>query len=170
MKKEPPWRVCGYWHWCYHGDSHLVAMAAEDGSRGERGWVSGSMGTRVYNAWKKGADSLWRYLDGDGVMATNCWSGHGLLRGLETVSCIPKWLKVTNDGGSTVVLLRQQRRAIKDTWKKINDKVYHFDGDGKLKSDGFLDDMYYCGEDGLCTDGLAEAGNRQMAIITTTTA
>ena len=34
------------------------------------------------------------------------------------------------------------------SWAKINDKWYHFDGNGRMETGWILDDMYYTGDDG----------------------
>ena len=56
------------------GTLSLTAFAAEGWSQSGSQWVYyDSYGDRVYNTWKKGADNKWRYLDGDGVMASRNW-------------------------------------------------------------------------------------------------
>ena len=137
------------------GTATLSAMAAEGWKQESNGWVYlDSHGDRVYNAWKKGADNLWRYLDGDGVMATNCWVDTDYYVDGDGIMYTEKWLKVTNDEGEYEwYYFGSSGKAIKDTWKKINDKWYHFDDDGKLEVGWILDDMYYCGEDGVMRTG-----------------
>ena len=39
------------------------------------------------------------------------------------------------------------------SWAKINDKWYHFDGNGRMETGWILDDMYYTGDDGVMRTG-----------------
>ena len=51
-----------------------TVMAAEGWAQEGNNWVYyNASGSRVYNAWRKGGDNLWRYLDSNGVMAVSSW-------------------------------------------------------------------------------------------------
>ena len=52
----------------------MTALAAEGWAQEGNSWVYyNASGSRVYNAWRKGGDGCWRYLDSYGVMASNAW-------------------------------------------------------------------------------------------------
>ena len=58
------------------GWQHFRLWQHRDGRRKITRWVYyDSNGNKVYNEWKKGADGQWRYLNGEGCMATNAWAG-----------------------------------------------------------------------------------------------
>lgn len=137
------------------GAASLTAMASEGWVQENSGWVYyDSHGDKVYNTWKKGADNLWRYLDGDGQMAINSWVDSDYYVDGDGIMYTDKWLKVTNeDGEYEWYYFGSSGKCIKDTWKKIDDKWYHFEDDGKLETGWILDDMYYCGEDGVMKTG-----------------
>ena len=56
----------------------MTALAAEGWAQEGNSWVYyNASGSRVYNAWRKGGDGCWRYLDSYGVMASNAWVDDG---------------------------------------------------------------------------------------------
>ena len=57
------------------GTATISALAAAGWAQSGSSWVYyDSNGNKIYNTWKKGADNQWRYLNGEGVMATNARS------------------------------------------------------------------------------------------------
>ena len=53
----------------------MEALAAEGWAMSGNTWVyMDQYGNRVTNEWRKGADNLWRYLNGNGEMAVSCWA------------------------------------------------------------------------------------------------
>ena len=65
-----------------------------------------------------------------------------------------QWLKVTDEDGNQVwYYFGSTGKAIKDNWKKIDDKWYHFDSDGRMETGWIEDDMYYCNASGEMLTG-----------------
>ena len=137
------------------GTLSLTAFAAEGWSQSGSQWVYyDSYGDRVYNTWKKGADNKWRYLDGDGVMATSTWVEDEYYVDANGIMYTDQWLKVTDEDGNQVwYYFGSTGKAIKDNWKKIDDKWYHFDSDGRMETGWIEDDMYYCNASGEMLTG-----------------
>ena len=137
------------------GSLSMTAMAAEGWSQSGSQWIYyDSNGDRVYNTWKKGADNQWRYLDSDGVMATNTWVEDDYYVDADGVMYTDQWLKVTDeDGNQEWYYFSSTGKAIKDNWKKIDDKWYHFDSDGRMETGWIEDDMYYCNASGEMLTG-----------------
>lgn len=133
----------------------MRVLAAEGWAQSNGSWVYyDANGSLVYNDWKKGADNQWRYLNGEGQMAVSEWvdgeyyvDGNGLM-------LTNKWIKVTTDSGEYEwYYFGSSGKKIADTWKKIDDKWYHFDNDGRMELGWILDDLYYTGEDGVMRTG-----------------
>ena len=137
------------------GMATVPAMAAEGWSQEGGNWVYyDANGSKVYNEWKKGADNLWRYLNGSGVMAVNDWVDSEYYVDSNGIMLTDKWLKLTdNDGEYEWYYFGSSGKMIDDTWKKIDDKWYHFDGSGRMELGWILDDMYYTGTDGVMRTG-----------------
>ena len=137
------------------GLAAFPAMAAQGWAQENNTWVYyDSNGNKVYNEWKKGADGQWRYLNGEGYMATNTWADSNYYVDSNGIMITDKWLKTTSDGGEEEwYYFGSTGKTIDDTWKKINDKWYHFDGNGRMEKGWILDDMYYTGNDGVMRTG-----------------
>ena len=117
------------------GLAAFPAMAAQGWAQENSSWVYyDSNGNKVYNEWKKGADGQWRYLNGEGYMAVNAWADSDYYVDSNGIMVTDKWLKTTSDGGEEEwYYFGSSGKTIDDTWKKINDKWYHFDGNAPLK-------------------------------------
>lgn len=137
------------------GLAAFPAMAAQGWAQENSSWVYyDSNGNKVYNEWKKGADGQWRYLNGEGYMAVNAWADSDYYVDSNGIMVTDKWLKTTSDGGEEEwYYFGSSGKTIDDTWKKINDKWYHFDGNGRMETGWILDDMYYTGDDGVMRTG-----------------
>lgn len=137
------------------GGVTISAMAAEGWVQSGNNWIyNDSNGNRVYDTWKKGADNQWRYLGGDGVMAISSWVDSDYYVDSNGIMLTDKWLKLTDDDGEYEwYYFGSSGKKINDTWKKIDDKWYHFDGDGRMETGWILDDMYYTGADGVMRTG-----------------
>lgn len=137
------------------GTATVSAMAAEGWSQSGSSWVYyDANGNREYNAWKKGNDNQWRYLDGDGVMSTSTWVDSDYYVDGNGIILTDKWLKLTNDnGGYDWFYFGSTGKMMSDAWKKIDNKWYHFDGDGRMELGWILDNMYYTGTDGVMRTG-----------------
>lgn len=137
------------------GTATMTAMAAEGWKQSGNNWVYyDANGDHVYNAWKKGADNQWRYVDGNGVMATNTWVDTDYYVDNNGIILTDKWLKLTNDdGGYEWYYFGSSGKMMSDAWKKIDNKWYHFDGDGRMELGWILDNMYYTGTDGVMRTG-----------------
>ena len=63
-------------------------------------------------------------------------------------------MKLTNDDGEYEwYYFGSSGKMMSDAWKKIDNKWYHFDGDGRMELGWILDDMYYTGTDGVMRTG-----------------
>lgn len=117
-----------------------------------------SYGSMVTDAWRKGVDDKWRYLNGSGYMAVNSWTSDGYYVDGNGIMVTDKWLKLSESyNGSTDgdrwYYFPTNGKAVMDTWRKINNKWYFFDTDGSMQTGWVDDDMYYCGEDGAAKVG-----------------
>lgn len=126
-----------------------TGMAQENSS-----WVYyDSNGNKVYNNGKReltasGDTERRRY------MAVNAWADSDYYVDSNGIMVTDKWLKTTSDGGEEEwYYFGSSGKTIDDTWKKINDKWYHFDGNGRMETGWILDDMYYTGDDGVMRTG-----------------
>ena len=137
------------------GLAAFPAMAAQGWAQENNTWVYyDSNGNKVYNEWKKGADGQWRYLNGEGCMTTNAWADSNYYVDSNGIMITDKWLKTTSDGGEEEwYYFGSTGKTLDDTWKKISDKWYHFDGNGRMEKGWILDDMYYTGDDGVMRTG-----------------
>jgi len=137
------------------GLAAFPAMAAQGWAQENNTWVYyDSNGNKVYNEWKKGADGQWRYLNGEGCMTTNAWADSNYYVDSNGIMVTDKWLKTTSDSGEEEwYYFGSTGKTLDDTWKKISDKWYHFDGNGRMEKGWILDDMYYTGDDGVMRTG-----------------
>ena len=138
------------------GTATLSAMAAEGWAQSGSSWAYyDSNGNRVYNAWKKGNDNQWRYLDGDGVMAVNAWVDSDYYVDSNGIMLTEKWLKLPGNAADEYewYYFGSSGKVITDAWKKIDNKWYHFDDDGRMETGWILDNMYYTGSDGVMRTG-----------------
>ena len=137
------------------GTATISALAAEGWAQSGSSWVYyDSNGNQVYNTWKKGADNQWRYVNGEGVMATNAWVDSDYYVDSNGIILTDKWLKLTNDEGEYEwYYFGSSGKMMTDAWKKIDNKWYHFSGDGRMELGWILDDMYYTGTDGVMRTG-----------------
>ena len=137
------------------GSASMSAIAAQGWTQSGSDWIYyDTNGDRVYDTWKKGGDNLWRYLNGDGVMATSSWVDSDYYVDGDGVMYTDKWLKLTDeDGEQEWYYFGNSGKVIKDNWKKIDDKWYHFDEDGRLEMGWIDDNTYYCGTDGVMVTG-----------------
>lgn len=136
--------------------SYAAGWKMEDGA-----WIyEDSSGAVVVNEWKRGADNLWRYLDGSGRMAVNSWvdgeyyvdeNGIMVSNGWRQLEAESSYYNDRDDLRWYYFL--ESGKVVKDTWKKINDKWYHFGSDGAMDTGWTDENMYYCGEDGSALIG-----------------
>ena len=118
-----------------------TVWAAEGWTQEGSSWVYyDSDGRKVTNTWRKGADNLWRYLDGSGNMALNSWVDDEYYVDSNGIMVTDQWQKIAvNDSrisstGYAWYYLGSSGKMISDTWKKINDKWYLFDNDGVMQT------------------------------------
>lgn len=137
----------------------MTSMAAAGWAMENGKWVYyDSYGYRITDDWKKGADDQWRYLNSYGEMAVDCWVDEDYYVDSNGIMVAGKWLQLDcNESGETGELnwyyFSTNGKAVKEAWKKIDDKWYHFDEDGAMET-GWLDDnMYYAGESGAALVG-----------------
>lgn len=144
-----------------------VSAHAEGWEQLGSNWIyKDANGQRITNEWRKGADGKYRWLDSAGDMARDQWvdfdkyyvdsDGIYVESGWKKIK--DHWYYFTSNG-----------KPAKETWKKIDNKWYYFDDEGKMGVGWLLDNMYYCGEDGvmhtgwhrlLSPDSDGEEGNR----------
>lgn len=140
----------------------MNVMAAEGWVMESGHWVYyESNGNRATNTWKKGADNLFRYVDGNGQMVLNSWVDDMYYVDANGILTTDKWLKLRPSGWTSYdddeygwFYFGSSGKALSDTWKKINDKWYYFDDIGMMQT-GWLEDTYYlgAGEDGVMRTG-----------------
>jgi glucan-binding YG repeat protein len=114
------------------GAATLTSYAAEGWQQSGNSWIYvDNNGNKVTNTWKKGADNLWRYLDSQGNIASNCWVDDEYFVESTGIMATDKWLKLTGDQGEYEwYYFSSSGKVITDAWKKIDNKWYHFNGDG----------------------------------------
>lgn len=137
----------------------VTSLAAEGWAKSGDNWVYyNSSGDLIRDAWRKGADNKWRYLNGSGEMAINEWVDDDYYVDSNGIMVSDKWLKIESDDDDAVdgykwYYLGSNGKMASDTWKKIDSKWYHFDDDGEMEIGWILDDMYYCGDNGVMQTG-----------------
>lgn len=69
---------------------------------------------------EKGADNQWRYLNGEGVMATNAWVESDYYMDSNGIMLTDKWLKLTGDQGEYEwYYFSSSGKVITDAWKRL---------------------------------------------------
>lgn len=140
------------------GAAGISAYAASGWTQEGNNWVYlDSQGNKVCNVWKKGADNLDRYLNSSGVMAVESWIDDTYYVDANGIMVSNKWLKLadtsnTETGYTWYYFLASGKRA-EDAWKKIDNKYYFFDDDGKMQTGWVDDNTYYCKESGEMVTG-----------------
>lgn len=132
-----------------------MTVLAEGWSGSGNSWVYyDQYGNKVYNEWRKGGDNQWRYLNGEGQMATDAWVDSEYYVNSDGIMLMDQWLKLAGeDGEYEWYYFTSSGKMITDNWKKIDDKWYHFDSSGRVEMGWILDDMYYTGTDGVMRTG-----------------
>ncbi len=141
--------------------SGMISLAAGWANENGRWVYYDNSGAFVTNEWKKGADNLWRYLDGNGQMATSCWVDDSYYVDENGIMVAGKWLQLNYDSGGMTdepswYYFNDSGKAVVDAWKKINNKWYHFDTVGAMETGWIEDNMYYMGSDGAAMTGWAK--------------
>ena len=103
--------------------------------------------------WRKGADDKWRYLNSYGVMATKEWVDNDNYYVDEQGLIVEGWKQLSDEGKSYWAYFQPGGKAVKVAWKKIGDKQYYFDENGKMLTGWILDNNYYTKEDGSMATG-----------------
>lgn len=143
------------------GTATFSSWAAEGWAQSGSSWVYyDSNGNKLTDAWKKGADNLWRYLDGYGVMAVNSWVDGNYYVDSNGILVTDKWQKLNNgwnnyDNEYHWYYFGSTGKALTDTWKKIGDKWYYFNEDSEMQT-GWIENeeyRYFAGEDGAMKTG-----------------
>lgn len=109
-----------------------------------------SSNNRLKEAWRKGADGKYRWLDSSGEMAKNAWVDSNTYYVDENgIYVYSSWKKIKDawyhfgDNG----------KAAKEVWQNIDKKWYYFNEEGHMLTGWILDDMYFCAEDGHMLTG-----------------
>lgn len=121
-------------------------------------WVyKDNQGSKVYNTWKKGADNLDRYLNSSGIMQVDSWVENTYYVDSNGIMVAGKWLKLADSSsaetGYTWYYFQTSGKRVEDSWKKIDNKYYYFDDDGKMQTGWVDDNLYYCTADGQMLTG-----------------
>lgn len=135
----------------------MEALAAEGWAMSGNTWVyMDQYGNRVTNEWRKGADNLWRYLNGNGEMAVSCWADEDYFVDSNGIMVANKWVKTRSYyGGDEDVwfYFGNSGKVVKDGWKKIDGRNYLFDSEGVMQTGWTEDNLYYLGSDGAMKTG-----------------
>ena len=135
----------------------MEALAAEGWAMSGNTWVyMDQYGNRVTNEWRKGADNLWRYLNGNGEMAVSCWADEDYFVVSNGIMVANKWVKTRSYyGGDEDVwfYFGNSGKVVKDGWKKIDGRNYLFDSEGVMQTGWTEDNLYYLGSDGAMKTG-----------------
>lgn len=135
--------------------TYAAAGWAQSGST----WVYyDNNGSKVTNAWKKGADDKYRYLNGRGEMTVNSWVDDQYYVDANGIMIADQWIQLgANSSGSTEgtgwYYFTGNGKVTATSWKKINNKWYYFGDDGQMQVGWILDNMYYTLEDGTMLTG-----------------
>ena len=100
------------------GTVTYTSYAAEGWQQSGTNWVyTDANGNKITNEWRKGADNLWRYLNGQGIMAVNSWADDDYYVDGNGIMVTNKWMKL----------------PVKNpNWDEQNDLVwYYFSNSGK---------------------------------------
>lgn len=140
------------------GTAGITAMAAAGWVQEGNNWAYyNAAGNRQYNVWQQGNDGLWRYINGNGVMAVDTWvDGDDYYVDANGIMVAGKWLQVTNadnPSGYDWYYFNSTGKCIKERWEQINGSWYYFDSNGVMQTGWILDDMYYCDESGVMQTG-----------------
>lgn len=137
-----------------------IASQAAAGWAMENGkWVYyDNSGNLVTDDWKRGADDQWRYLDSYGEMAVDRWVDDSYYVDSNGIMVTGKWLQLDYDhngdtDGENWYYFTENGKAATDSWKKINNKWYHFNTEGAMETGWIDDNMYYGGSDGAALIG-----------------
>ena len=143
----------------------IPSFAATSGwaTEGDSWCYLDAQGNKVTNVWKKGADNLQRYLNGNGEMAVNTWVDNTYYVDIYGVRVTNRWIYTeagtdnapNSEGGW--YYLDAAGKAVSDGWKTINNKKYYFDSDGTMQYGWYTDgsDTYYLGDE---NNGAAATG------------
>ena len=117
-----------------------TVMAAEGWAQEGNNWVYyNASGSRVYNAWRKGGDNLWRYLDSNGVMAVSSWvDDERYYVDASGIMAAGQWMDIptpSRESGTGRYYFTGTGKAVKDKWEKIENKWYHFAEDGAMETE-----------------------------------
>lgn len=116
-------------------------------------------GQTAKNTWKKGADNQWRWLNENGVMATDSWADDEYYVDSDGKIITSQWKKLPKKDGSESTLywyyFGNSGKCVTDGWAKINGKYYYFNEDGEMQTGWVDSDEYYMGSDGAMKVGWA---------------
>ncbi|MEG0812539.1 MAG: cell wall-binding protein [Clostridium sp.] len=143
------------------GAASLTAYAAEGWKQSGNNWVYyDSNGSQISSEWRKGADSLWRYLDTQGLMTVNSWVDDQYYVDSNGIMLIDKWQKLPRkttgwdtDNSTVWYYFGPSGKIATDGWAKVAGKYYYFDSDGAMQTGWVEDNTYYMGEDGAMRVG-----------------
>lgn len=131
-----------------------VNIYAEGWSKSGSDWIYlDKNNNRVTDEWRKGADDKWRYINSSGVMAKNEWVDKDNYYVDDQGLIVEGWKKLTDEGKSYWAYFQSGGKAVKENWKKLDNKYYYFDENGKMLTGWILDNDYYIKDDGTMVTG-----------------
>lgn len=157
MKKK--WFLIGVLAAAISVGSGITAMAAAGWTMENGKWFYyDNSGNAVTREWKKGADDQWRYLNSRGEMAADSWVEDTYYVDSDGLIVSNRWMKlgVSPNGGTSQehwYYFLENGKAVKDAWKKLNNKWYHFDTDGQMETGWMDEEMSFANEDGAALIG-----------------
>lgn len=109
---------------------------------------------RVRNEWRQSSDRKSYWLGSDGYMLTNSLVDDGeSYVGADGAAVTEQWAYINDKDGNYWAYFNNRGKKIRDDWKKVADKWYHFDHDGKMQTGWILEESYHMGEDGAMYTG-----------------
>ena len=139
--------------------SGITALAAAGWATENGQWVYyDNFGSHVTNEWKRGADNQWRYLNSRGQMAVDSWVDEEYYVDSNGVMVAGKWMKLNSNIRSLTAndhwyYFQDSGKVVTNSWKKIDNKWYHFDADGAMETGWVDDNMSYTKDDGAAVTG-----------------
>ena len=144
-----------------------LALGASSSVWAAAGWIQNNgqwqyqdnYGYIVKNQWQKGADGKWRYLNSSGYIATDMWVDDEYYVDSNGIMVTDGWIRLDGSDYSDGICwfyFDGKGKAVKEGWKKINNKWYFFDETGLMLTGWVDENQYYTNSDGEMLIGWQE--------------